>query len=404
MSWRAVYVVASVLAALSSGCVVYDLEPVEPLAWSQREKEGRLYGTLHKANLFFAVDRSGSMNEPVSRALPGCAAPCGASGAPLCPASCPTRWTELRRALGDFVTRDAELARMGMALFPHPNAGSTLQQLCAGPDGYTSFEVPIPDTQDVPAELRDAAARIGARLAGTSPGGGTPTSSTLLTIAAYPSLTAMDQRVDVVVLLTDGLPNCNFANPASGASGCTCISPPCAGEAARAGCLDDAAAVRAVQVLKQRSVSTIVVGFGATVDNPDGARVLNAMAEAGGYARACNVDADCGAQDRCESAGLCARRFYQANTADELSGALDAIKKRLPTEPCAFKLDAAPSDEALLGVRVAGKVISRGPQTWRYEVVEGVPQISFQGALCEQIRGTDETAALPVEVRVVESY
>ncbi len=369
-----------VCLGLAAGCTVYQLEPVEPLAFSQRERSGVLYGTVRKANLVFAVDRSGSMEDPVN---------------PACPVGplCPTRWSELRRAMEDFLARQGELARMGLLLFPR-QGGATVEAQCAGPslDEPGGLAVPIPDTADVPAQLRAAALQISSALQASAPAGGTPTAQTLRLLAQYPALTAQDGRQDVVVLLTDGLPNCNFQNAASGevpGSGCQCVSSPCTGALARAGCLDDGDAVAAVTALRERGILTGVVGFGAALDNPQGAAVLNRMAEQGGLARVCT--------------GVDCPRFYQANTADELVRALEAISRALPAEPCVFTLDAEPSSPELVSVLLDGQALPRGDASWRYERLDGQPRIAFLGSVCERIVATPDAEPLPVVVRVVTS-
>ncbi|MBS1149477.1 MAG: cglB, partial [Myxococcaceae bacterium] len=139
-----------------------------------------------------------------------------------------------------------------------------------------------------------------------------------------------------VVLITDGLPNCNSAN-ANTCTGslCRCTLVPATScmpaSFCTQGCLDSDATTAQVDALRMKGIRTIVVGFGAETATGDGPAALNAMAERGGFARACpnGTDAECGVGDTCTTANkLCGRRYYQASSAAQLTAALAEIDQR----------------------------------------------------------------------------
>lgn len=149
-------------------------------------------------------------------------------------------------------------------------------------------------------------------------------------------------RADVVLLLTDGLPNCNSQNPnnCTNATACRCTSTTCGSDMTAPlcilGCLDDAGATAAVSALRAQGIFTVVVGFGSDTASQDARASLNGMALAGGFARPCpqGTNAECGANDTCDVATkVCAKAFYQANNATELATALADIARVLSGRP-----------------------------------------------------------------------
>src|SRR5262249_49769806 len=74
-------------------------------------------------------------------------------------------------------------------------------------------------------------------------------------------------RTSYVLLLTDGLPNCNPANPNScinaAACQCTLTGGNCVGQFCALGCLDQDGSVAAIQQLRAYGIFTIVIGFGS---------------------------------------------------------------------------------------------------------------------------------------------
>ncbi len=385
---------------LLASCQTYDFEPVEPLALAQETTTIPVAGRRLKPNLMLVIDKSGSMDDPIDRDDPDCrvgTAICSDTS-PCNTAVCPTRWSELKSAMGSFLASYGHVGRMGALLYPRDNvcAHSTLGDIA----------VDIPESKDVDSELQAAASAIRDRINGIDPSGGTPTGDTLQAISQYPRLLDPN-RQNFVVLLTDGLPNCNANHPVSykadpDACRCTLAGASSCAFFDRQSCLDDQNSAAQVAKLKASGIRTIVIGFGAETATGVGPGVLNAMAEAGGFARACprGTDAECGgAAGSCNQATrVCSQKFYQAANGDELARALEDISKFLDQDPCAYLLDSQPSDPAFLTVMVDGVNQPRGSDTWLYEA----GTVKFQGALCDTLTAATTDDPIDVEFRVVQ--
>jgi hypothetical protein len=367
-------------AVLAAGCQTYDFEPVEPFALSQTTVADTIVSRASVPNLMLLVDTSGSMSDPVS------------------PGSGTTRWTALKRAMGSFLSANGDIARFALATYP-----TEANDFC-GPS--TSMRKALPEVEEANL-LKEHALQVNQELqAITRVEGGTPTADSLRYVGSLVGLHTQE-REDFVLLLTDGLPNCNYNNPNSGPSpACRCTfgsASECSGTNARRGCLDDQNSIAAVQDLRTRGIRTIVVGFGADTATGDAPEVLNAMAEAGGFARRCQGDGDCGAGDTCEaSAGLCRRRYYQASNGAELATALEKISSGINPQPCVIRIppEQIPSSEAMVVVYVKGERMVAGEDTWRLKAGVGV---ELKGSLCERASRATPADPLPVEVRALLS-
>lgn len=228
-----------------------------------------------KPNVMFLVDRSGSMSEPGD---------CGDS-------TCTSKWQQLL-ALGSYLGDVKGYARLGMAVFP-----SVGGDMCTTDSGVV---VPLSDEQDVDEQILGAVMSMG-------PGGRTPIAGALDELADYGGLDD-PLRDNVIVLLTDGQPNCACDGMAS-----------CDEEQA---VLDAVARLRALNV----PIRLNVVGFGSSAS--EAGETLSAMAMAAGTARA----------------GTPA--YWQANTVEELVTNLYAIAASLAS--CRFSLDDTPEPDHLI--------------------------------------------------------
>ncbi len=302
-------------------------------------------------NVVIALDESGSMEEPASldavttpcdanvnpvccTATGGYGAWCAPGGAsPTCNNSC--KWDDVLTALTDatngFIPALGGEAHLGFVGYP-------VDGLCGAPA-----------TLDIPIGSNNAAAIV-SRIQASRPGGGTPTAATLDMIAALPGLVAAD-RDSFVVLVTDGLPNCNSANwgscqscnsdpstcacPVNADGSSACCNPTTSGFCGNAPngnqCLDGSNAVAAVAGLLDQGVKTIVVGFGAEARLGLAGPVLGATANAGG------------------AAGICggATRYCQVDDASSLRAALGSIHALL-ANACVFSLSYAPEAGSLV--------------------------------------------------------
>lgn len=318
--------------------------------------------------------------------------------------------------MSGFLTTSGNIARMGLTTYP-ASEGTTATQ--CNPSSAVKIPIPQVDDSDTVA-LQNAATQIANEILNRpvsgqgGPSGGTPTSESLKFVGSQQALQTAE-REDFILLLTDGLPNCNLnaGNPTT----CTCTQANC-GTSNSLACLDKDNSVAAVSELKaQKSIRTIVIGFGADfVLNPNeppdstgnkqrqaGFDTLNAMAVEGGFSRGntCTTNADCGAGDECLATKTCKRRFYQAANQAELSNALADIINKLPnTDPCVLKLDPAqrPSDDSLIVVYVNGESIPKGPDTWEL-TAEGV---HFIGQTCTRILSSTDANPITLEARAVQ--
>ncbi len=345
-------------------------------------------------NVMMLLNKSGSMltNTSIASPCPSTIGGCG-PGAP-CPAGCPTRISDLQESMNQFLTNQGTVARFGVSTFPKDSA-------CSATSGSEVLApLPAASLSDDLAALQAQANQANSAIAALVPSGGKPIADSLRFVGALPELTDPD-RQNFVLLVTDGLPNCNANNPntCANASACQCTTSACttANGLCTLGCLDADGTVAAVSELRAKAIKTIVIGLGADVATGVAADTLNRMADAGGFARACpmGTDAECGTGDTCDAAlKLCQRRYFQANDAPALTAALAQITSPVPsTGPslCTFTLDATPSSPDKLKVLVNGQVQSgcttaTGCDTWTLDLSNGVARVTFHGAMCTQLQ------------------
>ena len=117
----------ALLLALGA-CQTYDFEPVKPLSIGQTQTSVDVQAVANKPNFMLLVDKSGSMDQPVDGTIPACHV--GGINGPLCgdpqkanpcdTTQCPTRWSELSKALDGYITQYPLIGRYGLTLFPAP--------------------------------------------------------------------------------------------------------------------------------------------------------------------------------------------------------------------------------------------------------------------------------------------
>jgi hypothetical protein len=396
--------------AVMSACQTYDFEPVQPIAITQTTQSRKVVARNLKPNLMILVDKSGSMNSTI---IPMCMG-----------GSCATRVSELKTAMGQFLSTSATVARMGLAFFPKED--TNFSPGGCRPTSEINVELPPPATSDMDTmPLVTNANQISSRIQSmgtTIPvQGGTPTAGSLAFLGGYAGLLDdRDNREDFVLLLTDGLPNCNAANPL----GCSSMPPPpsnlctlnpnpnpmnvnnCSGQYCRAGFLDKDGVVTAVKQLRSRNVRTIVVGFGADFASPEALDVLNSMAAEGGFARKCpnGTNAECGdpsgMANRCMN-NICQKQFYAAANATDLGRALADIQNLIGSEdPCLFNLSDRPTDQRFLAVIINGTTTPAGSATW---TLTQTGNVQFTGGLCDRIKASTTVEPLNVEFRIVNT-
>jgi hypothetical protein len=388
------------IAVIALGCQTYDFEPVTPLTLAQTTQVVARTAKRLKPNVMLLVDKSGSMLEPIDDNDSRCPANCGPT-AP-CPAACPTRVSDMRSAMSAFLSSSGTLARFGLTFFPEGTQ-------CGAPSTMPTVSLPSATANDEGTDtvLGAKAAEISTRIVGVTPVGGTPTGASLSFVGTLGALTEKDDRDDVVLLLTDGLPNCNgnnanqqcTCNPticgsctstaacAAQASSCRCTSASCTGGLCSLGCLDQDNTVSQIEQLLAKGIKTLVIGFGAETNTGDAALVLQAMGQAGGFGK-----------------------FFQASNQAELQQILKEFSASLVREPCEFLLDDKPSDPRFIAVLVEGKNVPPGADTWSYVNVTDGGTVGSGGKVvfapassyCASMKASTSSMPVNVEVRFIQ--
>jgi hypothetical protein len=241
----------------------------------------------------------------------------------------------------------------------------------------------------------------------TGTGGGTPTGDSFKFFNSNPSSIVDPARDAYILLLTDGLPNCNNTlNPQTCvctlASDQDCIDAQPPG----IGCLDDTATVNVISELKSvQSITTVVLGFGADTAAPAAQSTLQQMALAGGFQpRLCpNKNQACSPTNPCDlSTGLCTKQYFEATDATSLADALNQIYAGVGAKACIVPLTVVPTNQDLISVLVNGSPVLSGPDTWSYEPVDGgTPTLVFVGSLCSEIQASTKENPLQLQIRIV---
>ena len=341
-----------------------------------------IYANKKKPNLWLLVDRSGSMM---------LADVCAHDGG-----TCQNRLGALQEAMNDFLTQSGDVARMALSFFPESST-------CA-PSNAVAVGLPAPAAQDegTSETLKAHSAEINASIAAIKATGGTPTGASVAFVGSQGGLLdPTDGRDDFILLLTDGLPNCNDANPhtlcdcnaasvctPAQVSGCACTSTDkCQSFSNCAiGCLDQDGTASQLAAQKAKGIRTIVVAFGPDATGTDAAATLGAMAAAGGSTlRQCpnGTDAECGSEDSCVVAThLCSRQYFKANNTAEMGESLKRISTSITQRPapCAFKPSRLLDAQHLVGVLVDGVNVPAGSTSW--ELVNGTIVFAEASSTC----------------------
>ena len=325
---------------LALGCQTYDFEPVSPVSLGQTTTSVSISAKQLKPNLMLVLDRSGSMRLPFDPTPAACGS-CGQTGQPSCdPNTCPSRWDVLTTTADDFLTQHGTVARLGVAFYPSLSGANITDPGSGQPSNFcgpaSSIDVPLPSSDD-DAALRDAATavdfaikRVGATASPLSGGvgGGTPTGDSLVYIADHANFGQTIQRQAFLLLMTDGLPNCNPAsgldanvNPAAcdctdGPSSTTCSYYPVLD------CNDFNETARKVSNIRSAGVKTIVIGYG-DVFGSSAQRSLQQIALAGDFQRRCAAGGgECNPSDAScfqeTNANLCSEQFFRATSKEQL--------------------------------------------------------------------------------------
>ena len=203
--------------------------------------------------LFVVQDKSGSMNFDPNGQTPTAASP--------------SKWSSAQSVVPALATQFTNRFRFGAMMYP----AETSQFNCT--------------TGVVKTQVSDDASAIGRSYTAALAGGGTSTAASLTAAKAY----LLGLRLTTpayVLLITDGLPNCNES---LNVNTCTATTPGCENNKCDLGakdCLDNQAATSAAAALFASNIRVFVVGFDPSLTTGNNLSVLNAIASAGGTTRA----------------------------------------------------------------------------------------------------------------------
>jgi von Willebrand factor type A domain len=237
-----------------------------------------------------------------------------------------SKWTIMKNALVQITTQKDMQIKFGMLEFPSDEncAANAAPEVGIALGTHTMF-----------------ASYFTAR----APGGNTPAHVALQSALQYYNTLTPNPAGRYVIFATDGVPNCLGGDPDAAS---------------------DAATVAAVTALKNAGIFTYVLGFG-TFGLPAG--TLNDAAVAGGKPKPG------------------ATKFYEANNANDLAMALQAIAGGIVVPSCSYALQSAPPDPNSVTVTINGMVVPRSPSHtngWDYH--PNAMTITFFGTYCQQIQ------------------
>lgn len=385
------------LAALAAACQSYNMEAVDPQTVVAVETAGT-FSSSRAPVLLIVQDRSGSMKRCFGQKVDSSHL-CDADGnsGDLEMDGRMTRMEVARQVLSGVVQENSAGVRFGLVAYGLPDASG-----CGPADLLVA-----PGSGTAPAIVGAYGDEVL-----TAPGGGTPTTAALS--RAYEVLVddsgklREPDRKNYVLLVTDGLMNCNTDYPAD--QECRCYNEGgCSGGVAygdpipspdqpflRAQCLDIGPARTEVERLRAAGVSTFVIGLGDDFSGTGDLAVetLNDLAVAGGVPRDGSV------------------KFFPGGDPAALEASLGEIVSSI-TAPCVYDLDGSVCDGRLVSVsltvtRTDGaepQVIEThcdaggGENTWFF--ADGSPRrLAFDPALC---RTLEDAVEVKISIRGVQN-
>jgi hypothetical protein len=240
-------------------------------------------------------------------------------------ASCTQRWPSLTTAVNATISKTTEI-NWGLKFFSTPPASGRQSDSCAVSAGV--------DVAIAPAAT--SAAQIQTKIAATAPGASTPTAKAISTASTYLQ-TVKDQNNKVILLASDGQPNCMAGNKDTSAPD-----------------LDGTKKAATDALAAGYKVYVIGIGPSANVAN------LDSFAVAGGT-----------------------EHYYPATSADDLAQALLAISQAVAS--CTFTMDQAPPEPENIAVYVGTQSINKDAGNgWSYGTTSQT--VVFNGTTCDLIK------------------
>lgn len=305
--------------------------------------------TFDAPNVYFVIDASGSMDAVVSGS---------------------TRFAVVRKAAIQLVRDLGPLINVGAALFPH---GATADNGCA-----TGAEVmPITPGDAYTNGSDGPTTKKFKNVTDVLPAGGTPTAASLA--ALLPGIQSAKGKT-LVLLVTDGGPNCNPLASCDGAhcepniEGCSVADASCCAAGGNccasnqpwgpASCIDDVATEAQIGLYKQAGLPVYVIGIPGSEAYAD---VLEDMAFAAGTQQIANP------------------YYYAVKDLDNLQSVLADIAGLAVS--CTFTLDDPPMDGGNTNVYLDGVILpSGGSDGWKW-ADDTLTEIELLGLSCERLKG-----------------
>jgi hypothetical protein len=303
---------------------------------------GRFMLERFSVDLMLVIDRSNSMAYNID----------GTTHYP------PRKWDDLHDALAATLPGIQSTVNIGAYAFPERFRG-TLDHPCG-----------IDTAIDVFPGLNQAGDVL-ALFGNTDPYGNTPTDAAIQLVGDMLVPRVSRTHTEVMVLATDGGPNCNGTlDPMA----CSCVDPslsPCIADE----CLDDGRTANTIASYAAQGVPTYVIGLdSATL--PDERTALSEMALAGGRPNT----------TRGEPA------YYSAQHVDEVNAAFASITRSIAQ--CTLATPSRPSDPGAIEVQIDGVTIPRDPthtNGWDWND-PSFGQIALFGAACDGLANPTASA------------
>ena len=292
-----------------------------------------LQATSEPPNIYFVIDRSGSMQELVEGRV---------------------KYDAVAAASVGLVRRLGSQINVGASVFPGPIVNPDDECVTGDEVFPTRPGDPLPTGAcSLDGEVTRGFSRSISVPSGEGLRGGTPTAATLTRL--IPTLSALAGKT-AVILATDGGPNCNrtavcdeskcipnIERYPSCTPGVNCCSPSLGGPTS---CLDDVATMAAVAALAQRGIKTYVIGIPGSAPY---AALLDDLARTGGTAR---------------PAGSGGAAYYDVDRLSELDEILATIGSTVILS-CHLHLETPPKEMSLVNVYLDHQLVLYGaPDGW----------------------------------------
>lgn len=306
-------------------------------------------------NVYFVLDASGSMSTPVSGST--------------------SRYDRVHSAAVDLVRNLGPLINVGAAVFPKDTAGD---------DCHAGGEVfPVtPGDPYVEGQGDGSTTKGFSATTNVTPFGGTPIAATLE--ALTPGLAQLPGNT-IVVLATDGGPNCNAAAVCppeecipflEGSCDATCCEP--GGAAGPMGCVDRADTVAAVAAIAALGIDVYVIGIAGSELYGD---VLDEMAIAGNAPQ------------------FVSPYYYKVTNLDTLGGVLATIASVVVS--CAFDVVDPPAEAGKTNVYLDKELIPYSATDgwfWQTPTIVELVGEPCQRVKSGQVRQVQIVSGCPTEV------